>query len=110
MARSMAPLGAEDVWTPAVPFKIFLDGAMSRGSHVEVQVYPGAYHGFDRAPPAPSANRNATRSRSDRGSPRRELPEFRTATGIIPIVGTDPAARQDALARVPIFLESFLMN
>jgi len=89
----LALLGAEDVWTPAVPCKIFLDGAMSRGAHIEVQVYPGAYHGFDRA-----------------DSPRRELPEFRTAAGIIPIVGTDPAARQDALSRVPIFLERFLMN
>jgi dienelactone hydrolase len=58
-----------------------------------VQLYPGAYHGFDRA-----------------NAPRRELPDFRTAAGIIPIVGTNPAARQDALSRVPAFLARFLMN
>ena len=34
----------------------------------------------------------------------------RTAAGIVPIQGTDPAARQDALARVPAFLARFLLN
>jgi len=58
-----------------------------------MQIYPGAYHGFDRA-----------------NSPRRELPEYRTAAGVVPIVGTEPAARQDALSRVPDFLGRFLMN
>jgi dienelactone hydrolase len=86
-------LGAEDVWTPAAPCKILLDGVVGRGAPVEVQVYPGSYHGFDRA-----------------NSPRRELPEYRTAAGIVPIIGTDPAARQDALFRVPAFLARFLMN
>jgi dienelactone hydrolase len=86
-------LGAEDVWTPAVPCKIFLDGAVGRGARIEIQVYPGAYHGFDRA-----------------DSPRRELPEYRTAAGIVPIIGTDPVARQDALSRVPAFLARSIMN
>jgi hypothetical protein len=86
-------LGAEDVWTPAVPCIIFLDGAVGRGARIEVQVYPDAYHGFDRA-----------------DSPRRELPEYRTAAGIVPIIGTDPVPRQDVLSRVPAFLARFIMN
>jgi dienelactone hydrolase len=86
-------LGAEDVWTPAAPCKAFLDGATGRGARIEVQIYPGAYHGFDRA-----------------NSPRRELPEYRTAADVVPVVGTEPAARQDALSRVPTFLARFLVN
>jgi dienelactone hydrolase len=86
-------LGGEDVWTPAAPCKVFLDDAVNRGARIEVQIYPGAYHGFDRA-----------------NAPRRELPEYRTAAGVVPIVGTEPAARQDALSRVPAFLGRFLMN
>lgn len=86
-------LGAEDVWTPAAPCKELLDNAVARGAKIEMQIYPGAYHGFDRA--------NLT---------RRELPEYRTAAGVVPIVGTDLAARQDALTRVPVFLGRFLIN
>jgi dienelactone hydrolase len=89
----LALLGADDVWTPAAPCKELLDGAAARGAKIEMQIYPGTYHGFDRA-----------------NAPRRELPEYRTAAGVIPIVGTDPAARQDAFTRVPAFLARFLMN
>ena len=35
--------------------------------------------------------------------PRLELPNYRTRTGVVPIIGTDPLARQDVLARVPAF-------
>jgi dienelactone hydrolase len=84
-------MGAEDVWTPTAPCKAFLDGAIGRGARIEMQVYPGAYHAFD----AP----NQTRT---------ELPAYRTRAGVVPIVGTDPAARQDALARVPAFLARYL--
>ena len=38
--------GAEDVWTPAGPCKTLVDGATARGAPIEMQVYPGAYHGF----------------------------------------------------------------
>lgn len=89
----LALLGAADVWTPAGPCKDLLEGAVARKSSVEIHIYPDAYHGFDRAK-----------------APLRELPEFRTAAGIVPIIATDPAARQDALARVPAFLARFLMN
>jgi dienelactone hydrolase len=84
-------MGAEDVWTPAAPCQAFLAGAAGRGARIETQLYPGAYHGFD----APN-------------QPRRELPDYRTRTGVVPIVGTDPAARQDALTRVPAFLAPYL--
>jgi dienelactone hydrolase len=76
-----------------VPYKILLDRAVGRGATIELQVYPGSYHGFDRA-----------------NSPRHELPEYRTAAGTVPIIGTDPAARQDALSRVPAFLGRFIMS
>jgi hypothetical protein len=52
------------VWTPAAPCKELLDAAAARGSRVEMQVYSGAYHGFDRA-----------------NSPVREFPEYRTSVG-----------------------------
>jgi len=85
--------GAEDVWTPLAPCKAFTEGAAGRGARIEMQVYPGAYHGFD----APNVT-------------RRELPNYVTRAGVVPIVGTDPAARQDAFARVPAFLARYLGN
>jgi dienelactone hydrolase len=84
-------MGAEDVWTPLAPCKTFLDGAIGRGASIETQIYPGAYHAFD----APNQY-------------LLELPAYRTRAGVVPIVGTDPAARQDALARVPAFLARHL--
>jgi dienelactone hydrolase len=84
-------MGAEDVWTPPAPCKTFLDGAIGRGAPIEMQIYPGAYHGFD----APNQY-------------RLELPAYRTRAGVVPIVGTDAAGRQDALARVPAFLARYL--
>jgi dienelactone hydrolase len=84
-------LGAEDVWTPMAPCQTFIDAATARGARIETQIYPGAYHAFD----APN-------------QPRRELPDYRTRAGVVPIVGTDAAARADALARVPAFLARFL--
>jgi dienelactone hydrolase len=89
----LALMGAEDVWTPMAPCKAFLDGAIARGARVEMQVYPGAYHAFD----APNLT-------------RRELPDYRTRAGVVPIVATDAAARADALVRVPAFLVRFLAN
>jgi dienelactone hydrolase len=85
-------VGAEDVRHPTAPCKLLLDGAASRGGTAEMQVYPGAYHHFDWPNLA-----------------RHELP-FRAAGGDIWIEATDPAARQDALSRVPEFLARFLMN
>jgi hypothetical protein len=38
------------------------------------------------------------------------LPQYRTRAGIVPITGTEPAARQDALALVLAYLARFLGN
>jgi dienelactone hydrolase len=83
--------GDADVWTPMAPCKAFVDAAVARGNTIEMQIYPGAYHAFD------APNRART-----------ELPAYITRAGVVPIVGTDPAARQDAFARVPAFLARYL--
>ena len=62
-----------------------------RGSPVSVQAYAGAYHDFDW----PDLKRT-------------ERPEFTTASGVVPITGADPAARDDVLRRVPAFLAPYL--
>ncbi|MGE5271441.1 MAG: dienelactone hydrolase family protein [Thiohalocapsa sp.] len=87
----LALLGAADVWTPTPLCTAFLNTAIAQGSPITMQVYPGAYHAFD----VPNL-------------PRRELPAYRTRQGVVPIVGTDPAARADALQLVPAFLTRYL--
>lgn len=84
-------IGGADVWTPAPPCESFIAEAIRHGSSVEMQVYPDAYHAFD----APNL-------------PRRELPQYVTRTGVVPIIATDAAARADAFARVPAFLDRYL--
>jgi len=86
-------MGADDVWTPLAPCQDFIARSLARGAQIQTQIYPGAVHGFD----APN-------------QPRRELPAYITRAGVIPIVGTDPTARADALMRVPTFLARFLAN
>jgi len=88
----MVLIGSEDVAHPTGPCKALLDGAVTRGAKVEMQIYPGAYHHFDWP-----------------NLPRRELP-FPTAGGAVWFEGTDTVARQDAFSRVPSFLASLLMN
>ena len=86
-------VGDRDNWTPAVPCKALVDGAVERGSKIEMRIYPGAYHDFDWP-----------------NQPVRELPAYRTSSGVIPIAGMNPAARDDALERVPEFLGRYLQN
>ncbi|QTL03394.1 dienelactone hydrolase family protein [Aquabacter sp. L1I39] len=83
--------GEKDVWTPLQPCEALLTEAASAGSPVTLRIYSGAYHDFDWP-----------------GLAYRERPEFRTKEGVVPIVATDPAARADALARVPTFLSRHL--
>jgi dienelactone hydrolase len=85
-------VGSEDVGNPPAPCKELLDRAAARGAKIDMQIYPGAYHHFDWP-----------------NLPRHELP-FRTVAGLVRIEGTDPAARHDALIRVPAFLDRYLMN
>jgi dienelactone hydrolase len=86
--RPVAPVlllvGEADDWTPAAPCVAL---AARAGEAVELHVYPGAHHDFD-APDQPLVRRRGVGS---------------TASGMATI-GTDPAARTDALGRVPLFL------
>lgn len=85
--------GAADVWTPADLCKTFIDDAVARGAPAEIVIYPGAYHAFD----APNVS-------------IRKLPDYITRAGVVPIVGTDLAARNDAMQRVPQFLARYLSD
>ena len=83
-------IGSADDWTPASACQQMVAGARGRSARAEIVVYPGAYHEFDRA--------NAP---------------IRLRTGLLNTVdpsgrahgGTNPAARNDALKRVPEWLE-----
>ena len=79
--------GAADNWTPAARCEAFMAGAKARGAPVEFKLYPNAHHTFD----APN-------------QAVRPLPQYRTANGVVPLSGTEDAARADALVRVPEFL------
>ena len=92
--KSTVPLlvliGESDVWTPAAPCVALMKTAPA-STRVEVTTYPGAYHDFDWPGLAVHA-----------------LPADRTAAGVVPIAGMNPAARADALERVPAFLKDHL--
>lgn len=77
-------VGEADDWTPAPPCAAL---AARAGGAVELRLYPGAYHDFD----APGLE------------PRRRRGVGATPDGTA-MLGTDPAARADALRRVPDFL------
>jgi dienelactone hydrolase len=82
--------GGADDWTSAAVCQQMVAGARGRSARAEIIVYPGAYHEFDRA-----------------NSP------VRVRTGLVNTAdpsgrahgGTNPAARSDALKRVPAWLE-----
>ncbi|UFN50764.1 dienelactone hydrolase family protein [Roseomonas sp. OT10] len=80
-------LGEADDWTPAAPCRRL--AARATGAPVEVVAYPDAGHGFDqpRGMPRTLAGLAITPDGSGRAT-----------------VGQDPAARADALQRVPAFL------
>ena len=83
-------IGGADDWTPASLCQQMVAGAHDRSAAASLIVYPGAYHEFDRA-----------------NTP------IRLRTGLVNTVdpsgkahgGTNPAARSDALKRVPQWLE-----
>jgi dienelactone hydrolase len=85
--------GAADTWTLLAPCEEFLSGAKARGNPVELKSYPAAVHGFD----APN-------------QPRKELPDYRSPDGRIPVIGTDKDARADAIPRVLEFLKPRLQS
>lgn len=77
-------VGEADDWTPAAPCTTL---AARSGGRLETQFYPGAHHDFD----APDTPQRVLRGVGG------------TANGTATI-GTHPAAREDALRRVPEFL------
>ncbi len=83
--------GADEVWTPAAPCQEFAQGAQTRGSPTHIVVYPGAYHDFD----FPNERVHT-------------LPQFVTRGGVVPIVGTNSAARVEALIKVSAFFAAYL--
>ena len=84
-------MGEADTWTPFKPCQAFIDAAKARGSPVEIKGYPSAVHVFD----APDLE-------------RRELPNYRSGDGPIPVIATDDEARADAVLRVLRFLKAKL--
>ena len=82
-------IGAADDWTPAAACQAMVAGAHDRSAHVQIVVYPGAHHDFDHAN-SPLRLRTGLAHAAD--------PSGR-AHG-----GTNPAARADALKRVPQWL------
>ena len=84
-------MGEADTWTLFPPCESFLVAAKARGNPVELKSYPQAVHAFD----APNLS-------------RRELPQYRTGDGPIPVIATDREARFDAFVRVLEFLKSHL--
>jgi dienelactone hydrolase len=85
-------LGSDDLWIGAPTCQRWLGSVIARGAAVTLQMYPGAAHDFDFPDEL-----------------RRERPEW-AINGVVPITGTDPAARANALQRVPAFLSGYLMN
>ncbi len=80
-------VGAADNWTLPGPCRDLAATARARGAPVELTLYPGAYHDFDHP-----------------GLPLRERRNVASTRSGTAMIGTDPAARADALARVPAFL------
>ncbi len=93
--RTRIPLmilnGEADDWTPAAPCQGLVSAAVSRGEPVELHLYPGAYHDFDA--PDMRVHERTGLARAPTGRAH---------------VGTNPAARADALKRVPEFLHAKL--
>jgi dienelactone hydrolase len=86
-APLMILIGESDDWTPAAPCR---DLAARFPGQITLRTYPGAYHDFD-APDRPIVERSG-------------LATPPSGTGHAH-TGTNPTARQDALRRVPAFLD-----
>jgi dienelactone hydrolase len=82
-------MGDADDWTPPATCDLLAKAARKRGENVELVLYPGALHDFDHP-------RLDVREKSD-------IAYSATGTGKA-TVGTNPAAREDAIKRVFGFL------
>jgi dienelactone hydrolase len=81
-------IGASDDWTPVKPCEALAERAKAGGEPVSIVVYPDAYHDFDH----PKLDVHETADLA-----------FTAAGGGSAHSGTNPAARADALKRVPAF-------
>ena len=84
-------MGEADDWTPAAPCNYLTKAAQARGEKVEFVLYPGAVHDFDHPRLDMKERENIAYSASGTGKVT---------------VGTNPAAREDALKRVDAFLKT----
>lgn len=82
-------IGSADDWTPAATCQQMVAGARGRSARAVIVVYPGAHHEFDRAN-SPLRLRTGLAFSAD--------PSGKAHSG------TNPAARSDALKRVPQWL------
>lgn len=82
-------MGEADDWTPAAPCVTLARSAALRGEQVEIKLYPEAYHDFDHP---------------DRALTQRSGLAFSATGSGTATIGTNSAARLDALTRVPQFL------
>lgn len=93
--RGAAPLliliGEAEDWTPVAPCRNLAEAAAKRSEDVTLQTYAGAYHAFDS--PNPGIHVRTGLATAPNGKAH---------------VGQDPAARADAIKRVPAFLDRHL--
>jgi dienelactone hydrolase len=82
-------IGSADDWTLASTCQQMVAGARGRSARAEIVVYPGAAHEFDRANAPLRLRTGLAHTANPSGAAHR---------------GTNPAARADALKRVPRFL------
>ncbi len=81
-------MGADDDWTPPAPCRALADANPDR---IKAVFYSGAYHDFD-APGRPVRERHGLAFTANRNG--------------LAHVGTNPAAREDAMQQVPAFLDA----
>jgi len=82
-------MGEADDWTPAAPCHDLATAAKAAGEAVDLVTYPGAYHDFDHPDlPVKQVKGLAFTANGDG----------------VAHTGTNPAARADAIQKVPAFL------
>jgi dienelactone hydrolase len=86
VAPTLIQAGGADDWTPAALCSQLVKAADTRGARMEIDVYEGAHHSFDRL-----------------DVPLRVRPEVNRGKGAT--VGTHPEARKRAIARTLAFLQ-----
>lgn len=83
-------IGEADDWTPPAPCRALAAAAANAGEPVSIVTYRGAYHDFDHPNLPVRLRRGLAYTGDGRGQAH---------------IGTDPAARADAISRVPAFLK-----